>query len=74
MAIPTTSWHLLVCKVSKDSNPSLAMVVIIPLTSIISRPFCRMMVIKLYLSDIHAVMMVFPELKGLFRRFPVAII
>ena len=66
MATPTTSWHLLVCKMSKDSNSSLAMVVIIPLASIISCPFCRMMVIKLYLSDIRAVMVVFPELKRLF--------
>lgn len=74
MAISTTSWHLLVCKVSKDSHSSLVMVVIIPLASIISCPFCRMMIIKLYLSDIRAVMVIFPELKRLFRRFPVAII
>lgn len=66
MATSTTCWHLLVRKMSKDSNSSLAMVVIIPLASIISCPFCRMMVIKLYLSDIRAVMVVFPELKRLF--------
>lgn len=74
MAIFAPRRFLTIRQMSKDSSAQFAVVVIVSFASIISSSFGCVVVIQLNLSDYFALVVIFPEGKRPFQRFPVGII